>query len=208
MHKPASHESTRKPDRRIQRTRELLRKALMELIVERGYDTITVQDITDRANVARTTFYLHFKDKDELLFLTMRDWYEEIFHNSAEPSFNAVLSGQSAPADASDFKHVAENAEFYRIMFSEKGSIAFYVNVQNYLAQGMTDYFRKALGQFGAELTLPVDLLGYILAGMQIAAYHWWLNQMHVATAEQMAQWMQDFYTVGIFKALIPKKSA
>lgn len=207
MHKPTRAEPTRKPDRRIQRTRELLRKALMALIVERGYDMITVQDITDRANVARTTFYLHFKDKDELLFLTMRDWYEEIFHTSAEPALDAVMSGQSIPADASDFRHVAENAEFYRVMFSEKGSIAFYVNVQNYLAQGMTDYFRKALGQFGAELTFPVDLLGYVLAGMQIAAYHWWLNHMHAATAEQMAQWMQDFCTAGIFKTLVLKPS-
>ena len=53
-----------KRDRRIERTHQLLSKALMDLIIERGYDSITIQDITDRANVSRTTFYLHFKDKD------------------------------------------------------------------------------------------------------------------------------------------------
>ncbi len=62
----------KKVDRRIQRTRALLRDALMRLIIRKGYDEITIQDITDEANVARTTFYLHFADKDELLLGTMR----------------------------------------------------------------------------------------------------------------------------------------
>src|SRR5689334_21487919 len=53
-------------DKRIQRTRELLQKALIELINERGYDAITVQDIVEKANLGRTTFYLHYSSKDEL----------------------------------------------------------------------------------------------------------------------------------------------
>lgn len=55
-----------KSDRRVHRTREVLQKALIELISEHGYDTITIQDIVDRANVGRTTFYLHYTSKDEL----------------------------------------------------------------------------------------------------------------------------------------------
>jgi AcrR family transcriptional regulator len=55
-----------KIDRRIQRTRELLQKSLIELISERGYDLITIQDIADRANIGRTAFYLHYNSKDEL----------------------------------------------------------------------------------------------------------------------------------------------
>ena len=54
-----------KTDRRVQRTRELLQKALIALISERRYDAITIQDIVDRANVGRTTFYLHYSSKDE-----------------------------------------------------------------------------------------------------------------------------------------------
>jgi AcrR family transcriptional regulator len=54
-------------DRRIQRTRALLLSALLDLIVERGYEELTVQDIVDRANVGRSTFYKHFLDKHELL---------------------------------------------------------------------------------------------------------------------------------------------
>ncbi len=55
-----------KTDRRVQRTRQLLHDALISLILQKGYDRITVQDIVDRANVGRSTFYDHFQDKDDL----------------------------------------------------------------------------------------------------------------------------------------------
>ena len=66
-------------DRRIQRTRQLLHEALIELIQEKGYEAVTVQDILDRANLGRSTFYLHYRDKEELLlsgFERLRDEFE------------------------------------------------------------------------------------------------------------------------------------
>ena len=56
-----------KEDRRVQRTRQLLSSALLKLIEERGYDSLTVNDITEQANVGRATFYLHYQDKEQLL---------------------------------------------------------------------------------------------------------------------------------------------
>ena len=53
-------------DRRVQRTRQLLQEALVTLILEKGYEAVTVQDLIDRANVGRSTFYAHFRDKEEL----------------------------------------------------------------------------------------------------------------------------------------------
>ncbi len=55
-----------KPDRRVKRTQELLQKALIDLIDKRDYNAITIQEIVDRANVARTTFYVHYGSKDDL----------------------------------------------------------------------------------------------------------------------------------------------
>jgi AcrR family transcriptional regulator len=56
-------------DRRVERTRRLLQRAMIELLNERSYDDITIRDIVDRANVGRTTFYLHFNSCCRLLFL-------------------------------------------------------------------------------------------------------------------------------------------
>src|SRR4030067_3389625 len=54
-------------DRRVQKTRKLLQDALIELVAEKGYESVTVQEILDKANVGRSTFYAHFQDKDQLL---------------------------------------------------------------------------------------------------------------------------------------------
>ncbi|MBI3439910.1 MAG: TetR family transcriptional regulator, partial [Proteobacteria bacterium] len=62
MGKPSAVE-----DRRIQKTRQLLHDALASLIREKPYDAISVSDVLERANVGRSTFYMHFRDKDELL---------------------------------------------------------------------------------------------------------------------------------------------
>ena len=60
-------------DRRIQKTTNLLREALVSLIAEKPFDSIVVKEILDRANVGRSTFYMHFRDKDDLLISGIHD---------------------------------------------------------------------------------------------------------------------------------------
>lgn len=73
-------------DRRVQRTRQLLQNALSELILEKAYEKITVQDVIDRANVGRSTFYAHFQDMDKLLLSGFEPLLAE---------FEEFLTGQS-----------------------------------------------------------------------------------------------------------------
>jgi len=65
-------------DRRVRRTRRSLRAALLGLIAERGYDKVTVQDVLDRADVGRSTFYAHFRDKDALFASCFDDLREDL----------------------------------------------------------------------------------------------------------------------------------
>lgn len=65
-------------DRRVRKTRDALYSAFVSLIVERGYETISVQDIIDAADVGRTTFYAHFKSKDELLTFGFQRLHDEL----------------------------------------------------------------------------------------------------------------------------------
>ena len=62
-----------RPDRRVGKTRKALKEALTDLILEKGYEGVTVQDIIDRADVGRSTFYAHFIDKDDLLMAILAD---------------------------------------------------------------------------------------------------------------------------------------
>jgi AcrR family transcriptional regulator len=181
----------RKPDRRIERTKRLLFESLMALITERGYETITLQDITDRANVARTTFYLHYKDKDELLFDGVRTMYEELLKGHA-----IRQTGSLSPAvehqlmdDASDFEHVAKYADFYRIMLSHRGSAAFMTSVRDYLALLFSQEISAVLAPQGAAARVPVDALAYFMAGAEIGIVAWWLHQNEMKlTPGQMAR--------------------
>ncbi|MBE0688888.1 MAG: TetR/AcrR family transcriptional regulator, partial [Anaerolineae bacterium] len=128
-------------DRRQRRTRKLLRVALMQLIVEKGFDSISVQEITDRADVSRATFYLHFRDKEDLLFNSMRELYDDLadkvrLFNDPHDVLKQIMAGNhEACLEASDFEHVAEYANFYRVLLSEKGVASFIVQVRRYLAQ-------------------------------------------------------------------------
>ena len=70
-------EQDKRVDPRVKRTRKLLEQAFMELMVEKGFQAITIQDVTDRATVNRATFYAHFEDKYDLLDSYMREQFEE-----------------------------------------------------------------------------------------------------------------------------------
>ena len=109
-------ERTARPDRRVSRTRKVLKEALTDLILEKGYEAVTVQDVIDRADVGRSTFYAHFIDKDDLLMAILADldvpgpdtaswkpdypafgWTLELFRHfgSGKRLFKAVASSQS-----------------------------------------------------------------------------------------------------------------
>jgi AcrR family transcriptional regulator len=105
-----------RPDRRVGKTRKALKEALTDLILEKGYEAVTVQEVIDRADVGRSTFYAHFVDKDDLLMAILADlevpgpdssqwtaddpafgWTLELFRHfgSGKRLFKAVAGGQS-----------------------------------------------------------------------------------------------------------------
>jgi AcrR family transcriptional regulator len=199
------NEPPRKPDRRIERTKHLLFEALVVLTIERGYESITLQDIAERANVARTTFYLHYKDKDELLFDGVRSMIDELIaklHNDGKLLSN-VTSHTSLMDDASDFEHVAKYADFYRVMLGRQGSAAFLASIRDYLAMIMQRDILSTLKTLGHDSALPSDLIAYYLAGAELGVIAWWLNQNDLTlSAPQMARMMYHLCLYGLNWAL------
>ncbi len=66
-------EGAGRPDRRVGKTRKALKEAMTDLIFAKGYEAVTVQDVIDRADVGRSTFYAHYLDKDDLMMAILRD---------------------------------------------------------------------------------------------------------------------------------------
>jgi len=107
-------DSNKKTDARVRRTRDALGDALVALMQEKPFETITVQDVLDRAHVGRSTFYSHYSDKDDLLMSDVDDFYER------------VSMGLSAMGDESDrvfpvkefLSHIVQARQFVDALFS------------------------------------------------------------------------------------------
>jgi AcrR family transcriptional regulator len=193
----------KRTDRRIERTRTLLRDALMAIVVERPWESITVQDITDRANVNRATFYLHFRDKDELLLQSMTALYAELLGQQGHVDRQQVLNsgGESLFDDPSDFEHVAQHADFYRAMLSSRGSAAFIVGVMDYLTQMYQSEVVQPLAGDSVPKT-PPGFTAAFLAGAEIGVMRWWLQQQHHFSPDEMAKLMYQLSSRGMNWAL------
>src|SRR6266498_3247645 len=99
-------------DRRVQKTQDLLHEALASLIREKAYDSISVKEILDRANVGRSTFYMHFGDKDDLLVSGMHDMLRSVqaagLPRSAKPYEQIIWFSLPIFEQISQHRHAGE----------------------------------------------------------------------------------------------------
>ena len=174
-----------KTDRRIQRTREVLQKALIELISERGYDAITIQDIVDRANVGRTTFYLHYSSKEEL-FMSCHKAIVSEFHSLHPRSREELLSPEAPPGMTTAYRHLLDARALLYLIFQGKGSRLILRRIRDRSAREIEANLRAAFAE--ADSTIPFDVLANYLAGAQIALVQWWLEKRQPHTPEKLAQ--------------------
>src|SRR5687767_5953143 len=135
-----------KTDRRVQRSRELLQQALIELISDRRYDAITIQDIVDRANVGRTTFYLHYNSKDDL-FMSCHEAIVSDFHMESPLSREELLSTEAQPGMTAAYRHLLHaRAQLYPI-FQGKDSQLIQQRIRDRSAQAIEENLRAAFGE-------------------------------------------------------------
>jgi len=180
----------RRLDRRVQRTRKLLCESLMALILEEGYDAISIQDITDKANLGRATFYLHFKDKDELLLDVMDQFISEFIENVPQFSQNQWrLEDTKAVAKLFDF--AADHYDLYRILIIGSGGVKASRQLHQIIAENIEVCIQKEVEDLGAEPVLPAHFIANHFAGSLLATIYWWLDQDLPYSVEEMADMFQ-----------------
>jgi AcrR family transcriptional regulator len=177
-----------KTDRRVQRTRELLQKALRELIDKQGYEAITVQDIVDHANVARTTFYAHFTSKDDLFMSCHEAILGELHFGPLHPlSREQILSPDAPPSMTLVYQHLDEARAMLSPIFQGHDGLQYLRRIlREWSAQNIEANLRSAFADTAS--TIPLDMLANYLAGAQIALVHWWLEKRQSHTPESLAQ--------------------
>ena len=176
-----------KTDRRTQRTREQLQKALIELIGEREYDDITIQDIVDRANIGRTTFYLHYNSKDELFMscheAIIRDLHIGLLHPLSREE---LLSPEIPPQLTSAYRHLDEGRALLYPIFQGKDSLLILRQIRERSAQEIEANLRAIFDE--TESTIPLDLLANYLVGAQISLMQWWLEKRRSHTPDDLTR--------------------
>lgn len=174
--------SVQKLDRRIVRTRRSLQDSLIGLMLEQGYESITVQDILDRAGVGRSTFYVHFKDKEELLksaIENLREWVVE--HWQASLAADSSRVGGLAFV-LPFFRHLEENRRIYRaVVGHESGMI-----VDRYFRRMFADMARTDLTERAADLQVPLEAAVQHVVGALMSVVAWWIEGEADLTAEQV----------------------
>ena len=196
-------------DRRVQKTRKLLQDALIELVAEKGYESVTVREILDKANVGRSTFYAHFQDKDQLLH-SILDRLDELFeqHNKrlldATKNFanteNTDLTLSLSPT-LSIFQFVGQNHRFFKAMLGNRGYGIFAKPVYGYVFAHVHGIFTNPIhDDVFAHMHEPFKMLvsreKYGSLEAEIAAHYfvsalmgilvWWVGKDMPCTAEEI----------------------
>lgn len=177
---PSKVKGKPRTDRRTLRTRDALGDALVELMHERPFKSITVQDVLDRAGVGRSTFYTHYRDKDDLFISDVEDFWEmmsSMLYRSGESSTRV------APVRGL-FSHIADVKVFRDALVA---------------AGKMQDVMELGQGQFAAQLkrlvqltrgqgTVPAQLsaTAHALAGALFSSMMWWIDRGMPASPEEM----------------------
>ncbi len=186
----------KKLDRRVRRTRRMLRQALLELIIEQGYDDLTITALTERADLRRATFYLHYSDLDELLLAVLKHLFDKLVSDiEAQRPIPVFYEYSDPPHTCAVLEYLAENATLYTALLNGKCGILVQRYIRDYLAQ----IKRAQLETLPDErLSQPVDVLANYVAGAETAMLVWWLENDRPYPPADLALMMQALLMDGL----------
>jgi AcrR family transcriptional regulator len=162
-------------DRRIQKTQNLLREALVSLIHEKPYDTIAVTEILERANVGRSTFYMHFQDKDELLTSGIHEMLRSVqsgsLSSSAKRPENIIWF--SLPI----FVYLYQHRRTGKARMATRGRALLHEHLRRVIAEMIADEVKEEChGRRKTAGQIAPDLLVQYIASTFVLVLNWWVE--------------------------------
>lgn len=178
-------------DRRVRRTRDAIHQALLGLMLEKGYDAVTVADIIERADVGRSTFYTHFTDKQHVLYATLDGLAAFLrAHGDGDRLFGFSRAM---------FEHVHEQRELLRGLFGRRGGTV----VQDRIRQVLADLVREDLeSRAGPAASVPIDLAVDAVVGAYLALLARWVDDRESCTPRQLDDAFRRLVVPGIAASL------
>lgn len=197
-------------DRRVDRTQRALRQVLLDLIAVESYADITVEELTARAGVSRATFYLHYRDKEDLLLDYLSELADEKVQALAD--FNLADWGSPEHLGALDmppiqpfldaFQHVAEYADLYRLVMRSEGATRLHIG--HIISSSVNAFLQARLHNQDLELHLqvPPEFLSAYFSGAFLGTITWWLEAGDAVSPEEVTLQFQGMLFPGLRRAL------
>ena len=212
-------------DRRVQKTRKLLQNALIDLVAEKGYEAVTIQEILDKANVGRSTFYAHFQDKDQLLH-SILEHLDELFDQHKKQVLDAVKNVTNT--DGTDrvfglsptlslFEFIGQHPRFFQSMLSDRGYSIFAKPIYDYVFAHVHGLFTEPMhGDVFAQLHGPVKMPDlqqkYSSMESEVAAHYfvsafmgvlvWWVEKSMPCSAQEIDSLFRQLAMTGFSHVL------
>lgn len=179
-------------DRRIQKTKKSLTEALIQLILEKGYEKVTIQNIIDKANVGRSTFYIHYESKEQLLLdghnnLDVKMFFDE--KDGTEINFENL------------FNHIAGNLQLAKAMLGKKGGNMMTEFFKNNIALKIKKKFGSQFSKRKSDQKLLIflsDAAGSAVISLLVS----WIEDGTTFTTQEMSLKCQDMVTA-IFEKVV-----
>jgi len=165
-------------DRRVQRTRYALRAALISLLPERGWDDLSVQDICERANVGRSTFYMHFRNKEELLVGGLGD-----LRGGLRAQANAAKEEGRGdlPFVRGLIEHVHEQRKLFRALIGRRSGQVVQMRFREMVLQLAEEDLSRLVAARWQR-----DASAHYIAGALVELLAWWVEGRCACTADQI----------------------
>lgn len=179
-------------DRRIQKTKKSLTEALIHLILEKGYEKVTIQNIIEKANVGRSTFYIHYESKEQLLLdghnnLNVKMFFDE--KDGVEINFENL------------FNHIAANRQLAKAMLGKKGGNMMTDFFKNNIALKIKKKFSSKYGKSKYDQKLLIflsDAAGSAVISLLVS----WIEDEMTFTAQEMSLKCQNI-VIAVFEKFV-----
>lgn len=186
-------------DLRVARTRTAIKDAFTSLVSERGFDAVTVRDVTERAMVNRATFYRHFRDKNDLMHWVADRLFADLAwrpvpSSPSEFSFEDVVDHVEAV-----FRRMAEHADLLRAILALGAGQRLTLKFQRFVEE-VIEHRLRAMG--ASEPLIPMDMAIPIVSRWGIAVLSWWLTEDMPYEPREMAVHMVTLLVAGPYRCL------
>jgi AcrR family transcriptional regulator len=176
----------------VARTKAAIEDAFVQLVLERGYERVAVEDICDRADLARATFYAHYPNKEAVLLSVSGRLTEDLMRRIAYQGgpWNVVRRDAIRTA----YRHAAENPDLYRACMSDARTRQAYLAILTRYAE---QNFRDRLEALGRQPRIPVPVMARAFVGAHLAILEAWLAGELDGDIEQLASMTLDLLIAG-----------